>query len=145
MRRLTQISLALGLPLLIAAFGFTGGFDGSNLLLCVAEKGVEYNRIGNPKDFDPESAGLPKTFIVDLKSSKIEPTQDSLIRRSTTIEHFKFVEDKLILQGADEGVEGVPDGIGWSMSISQDTGKFVIAASGKSVGYVVFGNCSCEQ
>ncbi len=145
MRRFAPISFALGFSLLIAASGFTGVFDGSNLLLCVAEKGIEYNRNGKPKDFDPERAGLPKIFIVDMKNSKIKPTKDSLIRRSTTIEQSRLIEDKLILQGIDEGVEGVKDGIGWSMTIAQETGKFVISAAGTAVGYLVFGNCSCTQ
>jgi len=145
MQRLTQISSAFFFTLLSAAIGFTGDFDGSRLLACVAEKGIEYRRMGSPKDFDPESVGLPNKFILDFKNRKIVPTQDSLIRRTTTIKQSQVIENKLILQGVDEGVEGVQDGIGWSMAISQDTGKFVISASGTSVGYVVFGDCDCKE
>jgi hypothetical protein len=114
-------------------------------LFCVAEKGIEYNIQTDPKEFDPESVGLPKKFLVDFNNQKIQPTQDSIVRRTTAIEHSKVIENKLILQGSDEGVEGVQDGIGWSMAIVADTGKFVISASGTSIGYIVFGSCKCDQ
>jgi hypothetical protein len=48
----------------------------------------------------------------------------------------------LILQGVEEGVEGVDDGLGWSMTISKETGKLVLAASGDRKAYVVFGACT---
>jgi hypothetical protein len=47
----------------------------------------------------------------------------------------------MILQGADDGIDGVDDGIGWSMAIDKSSGKFVISAAGAKVGYVVFGSC----
>lgn len=127
----------------ITAAGHAEGLDGVEPLSCVADKGIEYRNPGSPKDFDPESVGLPATFILNFKNGKIEPTKDSLVRRTTKIYQSKYIEDKLILQGADEGVEGVVDGIGWSMAISKDTGEFVISASGRSVGYIVFGTCTC--
>jgi len=43
---------------------------------------------------------------------------------------------------AEDGVEGVRDGLGWSASIAQDTGRFVLSASGERVAFVVFGACA---
>jgi len=129
----------------ITSVGHAERLDGNEPLACVADKGIEYRNPGSSKDFDPESVGLPANFIVDFKNKKIEPTKESLVRRTTKIYQTKYIEDKLILQGADEGVEGVVDGIGWSMAISKDTGRFVISASGTSVGYIVFGNCKCVK
>lgn len=51
------------------------------------------------------------------------------------------VDGKLILQGAEDGLEGVRDGVGWTLVISEDTGKFVLTASGEEVAFVVFGAC----
>jgi hypothetical protein len=64
-----------------------------------------------------------------------------LVRRTSKIERVVHIEDKLILQGVEEGLENVEDGLAWSMTISKKTGKFVLSASGDGIGYVVFGTC----
>ena len=53
-----------------------------------------------------------------------------------------IVDSKLILQGAEDGVEGVRDGIGWTLAIAQDTGKMVLTASGDAVAFTIFGACT---
>ena len=55
---------------------------------------------------------------------------------------MEFLDNKLFLQGADDGVEGVRDGLAWSMSISQDSGRMVITAAGGNEAFVVFGACT---
>ena len=52
------------------------------------------------------------------------------------------IDEKLFLQGADDGVEGVRDGLAWSLAIDQTTGKMVLTASGDAVGFVIFGACT---
>ena len=145
MRKFQKIGLALLLVPGAIATGMACDFDGSRLLTCRAEKGIEYREGDDAKSFAPESVGLPDKFFVNFKDKLIVPTIDSLVRRTTEIARSRHVEDKLILQGTDEGVEGVEDGIGWSMAISKETGKFVISVSGTSVGYVVFGACACIE
>lgn len=118
-----------------------GDFDGTKALMCTCGDGLEYHRNGGQKPFNPESAGLPKTFVVDFKSKLIRPTRDSVVRRRSKIKRTERIEEKLVLQGAEDGVEGVDDGVGWSMAIEQGAGGFVITASGSHVGYIVFGSC----
>jgi len=45
------------------------------------------------------------------------------------------------LQGAEDGIEGVIDGLGWSLSISEDNWDMVLTGSGDEVGFVIFGSC----
>ena len=45
------------------------------------------------------------------------------------------------MQGVDEGVEGVDDGLAWSLTISKKNGNAVLSAAGDGVSYVVFGIC----
>ncbi len=52
------------------------------------------------------------------------------------------IEDMIALQGVDEGVDGVDDGLAWSLAISRKSGKSVLSASGAGVAYVVFGVCT---
>ena len=94
-------------------------FNSKGLWLGTVHKGVEYHLGGRPVDFDPESVGLPRKFIIDFNSKIIRPTKDNVVRRRSKIKHIKHIENKVILQGVNDGVEGVNDGIGWSMSISK--------------------------
>jgi hypothetical protein len=54
------------------------------------------------------------------------------------------VEGKLILQGAEDGVENVRDGLGWTAAISEESGKFILSASGEEVAFVIFGACIAQ-
>ena len=62
--------------------------------------------------------------------------------KSSAIERSETVDGKLILQGAEDGMEGVRDGLGWTIAISQDTGRMVVTASGEDVAFTIFGACT---
>mgnify|MGYP006896058790 FL=1 len=75
------------------------------------------------------------------REKKLRPSKDSLVRKTSNIYRVEHIENKLILQGINEGVENVDDGLAWSITISKKTGKVVLSASGDGVAYVVFGTC----
>lgn len=62
-------------------------------------------------------------------------------KQGTAIERMERVDGKLILQGAEDGVENVRDGLGWTVAISEEAGKAILTASGEQVAFVVFGAC----
>ena len=63
-------------------------------------------------------------------------------QKGSKIDNMEVLDSKLILQGADDGVENVRDGLAWSMSIAQDTGKLVASAAGDGEAFVIFGACT---
>jgi hypothetical protein len=129
--------------LLVMPFtSFAGDFDGSKPLSGSVVKLLEINQFKVNDDVDPDTVSLPKKFIIDFEGKLIRPSKDSLIRRISKIERVVHIENKLILQGVEEGLENVNDGLAWSMTISKKTGKVVLSASGDGVGYVVFGTCT---
>jgi len=65
-----------------------------------------------------------------------------MVRRISKIRHVEHIENKIILQGVEGGVENVDDGLAWSIAISKKTGKFVLSASEDEIAYVVFGSCT---
>ncbi|HKI48220.1 MAG TPA: hypothetical protein VKA69_02770, partial [Desulfobacteria bacterium] len=99
----------------------------------------EVNTLKIIDNIDPDTIGLPGKFLVDFKNKIIRPTKDNVVRRTIPIERMEHVENKLILQGAEEGITN--DGFGWSMSISKESGEIVLTASGERIAYVVFGGC----
>jgi hypothetical protein len=42
---------------------------------------------------------------------------------------------------AEDGNKEVRDGTGWSIAISEETGKMVLTESGDQAAFVVFGAC----
>jgi hypothetical protein len=88
-----------------------------------------------------ESLDLPRFLKIDLNKMEIGPVSESDTRPGSAIERMERVDGKLILQGAEDGYASVRDGLGWTISISEDTGKVVMTASGDQVAFVVFGAC----
>lgn len=106
-----------------------GNFDGSQPLYGSVDKILEISQFRIRGDVDPDTVGLPRKFIIDFKNRIIWPSKDSLVRRTSKIKHVEHVENKLILQGVEDGVENVDDGLAWSIAISKKTGKVVLSAS----------------
>jgi len=121
---------------------FAGDFDGSKPLSGSVDKILEIYPSRINHDADPETVGLPQNFLIDFNKKTVRPSKDSLIRRTSKIKRVEHIENKLILQGVEDGVENVDDGLAWSMAISKKTGKVVLSASGDGVAYVVFGTCT---
>ena len=119
-----------------------GGFDGHKQLYGTTGKIIEINPYKILDNIDPDTVGIPRKFVVDFKSKTLHPTKDSLVRKSITFKSIEHIENMMILQGIDPGVEGVDDGLAWSLTISKTDGKAVLSASGEGIAYVVFGVCS---
>jgi hypothetical protein len=118
-----------------------GDFDGSKPLSGVTGKIIEINQYKIIDDVDPDTVGLPKKFLIDFNSKTLRPSKDSLVRRTITFKSLVHIETKMVMQGVDEGVDGVDDGLAWSLTISKKNGNVILSAAGDGVAYVVFGVC----
>jgi hypothetical protein len=116
-----------------------GDFDGSKPLLGAVIDVVECAPGGECEQVMAEEIDIPRFIRINFDEKTISATAKSGVVRSTQIKRMEHIDGKLILQGAEDGVEGVRDGLGWSMAIAEDTGRFVLTASGDQVGFVVFG------
>jgi len=126
------------LPLSVQA----GSFDGSRNLLCAPQIAIECGPDGKCEQAMAASVILPNFFQVDFSAQELSAITESEDKRTSKIKSMEFHDNKLFLQGADDGVEGVRDGLAWSMSISQDRGRLVISAAGGNEAFVVFGACT---
>ena len=127
----------------VATIAAADDFDGSKPLLCSVATLSECIPGGACEQVTPETVNAPDFLGIDVKKKTVRgiaPGQEkrppSMILSSVTI------DKKLFLQGADDGVEGIRDGLAWSISIDQDNGKLVLTASGDAVGFVIFGACT---
>ena len=119
-----------------------GDFDGSKPLICAVMDLVECQPGGKCQQVAAEDVGIPHFLKINFKEKKISATHTDGSKKSTAIENFEKIDGKLIIQGAEDGIEGVRDGVGWSLAISEETGKTVLTASGDEVGFVIFGACT---
>ncbi len=143
--RLFDYRKLLGVVICMHALSLTalgGEYDGLKPLSGTTGKVIEINRHKIIDGVDPDTVGLPKKFLIDFKSRTLRPSKESLVRKTIAFSHIVHMEDNLVMQGVDDGVEGVNDGLAWSLTISKKNGKAVLAASGDGVAYVVFGVCT---
>ena len=117
-------------------------YDGSQNLLCAPQIAIECGPEGKCEQAMAASVNLPNFFQIDFSAKELTAITESENKRTSKIKSMEFLDNKLFLQGADDGVEGVRDGLAWSMSISQDTGRLVVSASGEKAAFVIFGACT---
>jgi hypothetical protein len=122
--------------------GAQAGVDGSEPVICASVTIMECVPDGTCQRINAEEAGIPRFLRVDFAGQRITRTRPNGDDVSSQIERSETVDGRLILQGAEDGFEGVSDGIGWSLSIDEETGSMVITGSGEDVAFVIFGACT---
>lgn len=138
MKKLFHSILSCGLAA-ISLPALSAGYDGSKTLLCATQYVSQCDAGMDCVNVFPASVNVPDFFVVNTADKLIGAINDD---RTTPVERVEHLDGKLVLQGADDGVEDVRDGLAWSMSISEDTGKMVLSASGDGFAVVVFGACA---
>ena len=118
-----------------------GAFDQSWRFTGILDRLIEINQQRVTENVDPDTVGLPRKFIIDLKQRTMRGTPDSLVRRVASVEKITRTTNTLILQGVDEGMSGPTGVFGWSLAIDTATGKAVLSANGSDIAYVAFGSC----
>jgi hypothetical protein len=76
---------------------------------------------------------------VNVRTKEIRVLKDA---PPTKIRAVSRIEDRLVLQGAEDGNPNRPDGVGWTLSIENDTGRFVATAAILQGAIVIFGACT---
>ncbi len=130
----------------VAALGMTSGaqaaVDGSEPVICASGNIMECVPDGSCQRVNAKDAGIPRFLRIDFAGQQITRTRPNGDDVSTQIERSETVDGRLILQGAEDGFEGVSDGIGWSLSIDEENGDMVLTGSGEEVAFVIFGACT---
>ncbi len=136
--------IATGLVVLAVSSGGAdaAGFDGSQPLLCASTTVIECLPIAGCRQVAPQAVAAPPFMRLDVSAETLTTPGTGTNGKSSAIERSETVDGKLILQGAEDGIKGVRDGLGWTLAISQDTGRMVLTASGDDVAFTIFGACT---
>lgn len=125
-----------------AAPGLRAAVDGSEPVICATMEIMECVPQGGCERVSAKGAGIPSFLRVDFAGQQITHTLPDGADISSSIERSETIDGRLILQGAEDGLEGVPDGIGWSLAIDQVSGDMVLTGSGRDVAFAIFGACT---
>jgi len=116
------------------------GYDGPPVLICsLADVMQCEDGDDDCERLRPHDVGAPDFIQIDLaeKTASIPGHE-----KSTDIERMEIIDDKLFLQGAEDGFEDARDGLGWTMAITRGTFRHVLVGASDEVGYVFFGACT---
>ncbi len=141
MRNIKVVILTSVLIWAAAISAQAGDFDGSRSLLCSVINVIECTPTEGCQATTAENVNLPQFIKVDVEKKNAVPARPIEGRGPSEIKRVEHIGGKLILQGADEGIEKVRDGLGWTAAVSEESGKFILTASGEQVAFVVFGAC----
>lgn len=112
-------------------------------LLCASNAVMECTRMAGCIEVPAEMVDVPPFLRVDLAEETVtDPRQPD--RSRSVIDAIQAVDGKIILHGTDPGEPDVRDGIGWTATISEQTGAMVTSAAGEDVAYLIFGSCMVE-
>jgi hypothetical protein len=87
----------------------------------------------------PEMVNAPTFIWVDLKKKRI---RTSVNNDGSRILNQMNIDGRHVIQGAEDGNPNQVDGVAWSMSIEDDTGRFVGAVAMPQASVTLFGACT---
>ena len=128
--------LCLSLVLSAAALeAKAASFDGSEPLICASVEAYDCGSGAGCLKGMAETINAPQFIRLDFEQKLARATRLDGEARSAKIESLTRGENKLILQGVQQG-------LGWSLVITQDSGAMALTAAGDQVVYVIFGACT---
>ena len=132
MKRIQNAILALSMT--VPAVASAADFDGSKDLVCATLRTVECGTkdaclVGTAAD-----SNVPQFFHLRFSEKSLQATRPDGSEIDTKFGDTVRNEGNLIIQGQENGR-------GWSASISEETGRIVVAVAGDDVAFSFFGAC----
>ena len=136
-----RLMMAASLSFMAMSASAADYFDGKKPLLCSVYQLFECDPPNACQAVTPAEINGVSHLDIDFRKKIItragmESPQQSQIKTVET-----GVDGKLVIQGVENGQEGVRGGAGWSISIMNPEGTMVMAVAGDGFGVVGLGGC----
>jgi len=128
----------------LAAIPANADIDGSSPLICSVAEVYECTLDDGCVDRSADSVEVPALFHVDFSGGEISGLLDDGSERRSKARHKEIFEQKLVMQGIEQGYEGERDGSAWSLTITQDTLEMALTSSTDETGFVFLGSCEVD-
>ncbi len=136
MKKILASVLAISLGLIA---GSALALDTSEPILCASLDVFECVDGRGCEEVLPEDVDAPTFLWVNVEGKEIRASVEG---DGSRIDHIEEVEDRLVLQGVEDGRDDVNDGTGWTISIEKKTGRMVGTAAASQAAIVIFGACT---
>ena len=136
MKNIYAATLAVSLGLIT---GNVLAIDTSEPILCASLDVFECVDGVGCEEVLPEEVAAPTFLWVDVEGKEIRASVEG---SGSPIDHIEEVEDRLVLQGVEDGRDDENDGTGWTISIEQTTGRMVGTAAAHQAAIIIFGACT---
>ena len=134
MRKSTIAILTLGFTL-TQHLALAQGVNDASTVICAAIQTDLCEAGAACLEGDAEALNIPSFVHINVAEKSITGTRPNGEALDTVIGSVTRDEGELVLQG-------VENGRGWSMAITEATGRMVLTAAGDDVAFVVFGACT---
>ena len=135
MNELTKICSFIGLMITSASL-FAADFDGSKPMLCASLEVLECVDERNCETVAADDVDAPQFIAVDLKHKELKLDRSGR-PQSAQLRNRENLNGRLVLQGV-----GTETGLGWTFSVDEETGRFVVSSVGDEVAFIIFGACT---
>ena len=135
MNEMTKICSFIGLMIASAPL-LAADFDGSKPMRCASLDVLECVDGRGCDMVAAEDVDAPQFILVDLKHDKLQLDRSGR-PQSAELRNRESLNGRLVLQGV-----GTETGLGWTFSVNEETGRFVVSASGDEVAFILFGACT---
>ena len=134
MNTLRSFVLAIAFLCFLPVYAEAGDFDGSKPLIGAVIDVYECVSNGSCEQVTVEELNFVRFLEINFQKKEITGTRANGQLLTSKIKSKGSMFVMLVLQG-------VEDGKGWTLAISETTGKMVLTISGDDEGFVVFGAC----
>ena len=110
--------------------------------VCASQEALECQPLAGCNRVSIEDIDGPLFISLKPGEPKILVTLTDGRHETTTAKRREKLDGKFIFQGSEEANPETPDGTGWTLVISEETGRMTITASGDEVAFVIFGACT---
>jgi hypothetical protein len=134
----TKLTSVLAMSLSLIAVNALA-IDTSKTILCASLEVFECVDGEACNSVQPEDVNAPTFLWINIDDKEVRASVEG---RASAIDHIEEVEDRLVLQGVEDGRKDEKDGTGWTISIGKKTGRMVGTAAASQAAIVIFGACT---
>lgn len=126
--------------LLLSATASANYFDGKTPLLCSVYQLYECDHPNGCLAVTPDQVAGMSHLNIDFRSKVITRAGGNSEQKSA-IQSTGTIDNKLIIQGMEDGEKDKRDGAGWTISILSPEGTMTMAVAGDGFGIMGLGAC----
>lgn len=141
MRRTIPVCAAL-LSCAIPPLSVAAEFAGDAPLICAALQSFGCESDADCAATPLEEINVPQFLRVNFEEKVIRSKRPNGDMRVTPIEGVRSAGDRLLLQGLEQGAEGM---FAWNIVIGQAKGEMTLTVAGDGFAVVIFGACTPNE